>query len=162
MLESAANKIVMVKDKLKTFKSKAKSSLLTSGPVVFSQGYNWLLAKPAEIVSYAAILNWDIERVRQFNLANIFELVPYTFHQLEDTDKQIAVVATAIGFRAYSGLVRYVATKKISEYYGRNTMDTRTLAMVPYAGDLSTLVLPTLRFIRNRIFSRGNLPILQN
>ena len=161
MLE-AASAVILYQDRLVATRSKLRSSLPTGGPILFNQGFNLFLAKPLEILSYAAILSWDIEKVKQFNIANILELIPYTFHQLEDPDKRLAVLAAVVGFRAYSGLVRHVGTRIIGEHFGADTAKTRTLSLIPYVGDFSTAVIPTLEFIRNRFWSRKNLPTFQN
>ena len=88
-------------------KSDAKAAAVMA---TFNNCYNWIIAKPAEHVSYAAVLT----------------------SQLDGVDKAWAAAAIALGYRAYSGLVRNVGARFIGRYYGVDTTITRVLTLVPY------------------------------
>ena len=105
---------------------------------IFYQGFNWLLAKPLEGLSYVRILESN---------------------QLGDTDKLLAFGAIFIGSRAYSGLARRTGTKFIGEHYGIDTKRTRVLSLLPYGewavttGQITIAVLKRLPI---------KLPVLRN
>lgn len=100
------------------------------------EGYGWILSKPAEIISYAAILGLDIERVKE---SNVLDLISYAANQLQDPDKVFAIGAAFVGFKAYAGLVRRTGTRLIGEYYGVDTTKARFLSLIPYIGDFSAI-----------------------
>lgn len=113
---------------------------------IIYQAYGWLLAKPAEVLSYAEVLGLDMEKVKQLNPT---ELLSYAVNQLDDPNKSSAVLAIFFGFRAYSGLVRYTCTRIVGDHYHVDTKRARVLSLIPY-GEYSAIIAQVAGSINNR------------